>query len=236
MMNLANIKSTQTITTLQLREMINGARAQAGELAISNTHFIDKVRDELDLRDDNFFTIPHEQNHKPQLAASITIEQATLVGMRESKGVRRAVLDVLKELTHSNETPALPQDYIGALKALVASEEAKQSALHQLSLAAPKAEFVDSYVAATSGSQTFRQVCKLLGANEGEFRAFLVKEGVMYKLNGEWAPTAYHINMGRFEVRTGINPHSQHAYSSALFTAKGVAWASAEWGKYKQAN
>jgi hypothetical protein len=159
-MNLVNINTNETITTLQLREMINGARAAAGEPAISNTHFIDKVRDELDFGDDSFFTIPHEQNLKLQSVAVISIEQATLVGMRESKSVRRAVLDVLKEMS----APKAPQTYIGALKALVIAEEAKEAALQLASQAiATKAEIGNrrEATAMNTASQAVKQVNQL---------------------------------------------------------------------------
>jgi len=159
-MNLVNINTNETITTLQLREMINGARAAAGEPAISNTHFIDKVRDELDLGDDSFFTIPHEQNLKLQSVAVISIEQATLVGMRESKSVRRAVLDVLKEMS----APKAPTTYIAALEALIESEKAKESALQIASQAiATKAEIGNrrEATAMNTASQAVKQVNKL---------------------------------------------------------------------------
>jgi len=159
-MNLVNINTNETITTLQLREMINGARAAAGEPAISNTHFIDKVRDELDLGDDSFFTIPHEQNLKLQSVAVISIEQATLVGMRESKSVRRAVLDVLKEMS----APKAPTTYIAALEALIESEKAKESALQIANHAlATKAEIGNrrEATAMNTASQAVKQVNKL---------------------------------------------------------------------------
>ena len=159
-MNLVNINTNETITTLQLHEMINGARAAAGEPAISNTHFIDKVRDELDLGDDSFFTIPHEQNLKLQSVAVISIEQATLVGMRESKSVRRAVLDVLKEMS----APKAPTTYIAALEALIESEKAKESALQIANHAlATKAEIGNrrEATAMNTASQAVKQVNKL---------------------------------------------------------------------------
>lgn len=160
-MNLVNISSKETITTLQLRDMINGARVAAGEPEISNSHFIDRVMDELDLslEDSNYFTIPHEQNQKPQKAFVLNLEQATLVGMRESKGVRRAVLDVLKEMANP-----VPQTYIGALKALVAAEEAKEAALQIANQAvATKAEIGNrrEATAMNTASQAVKQVAKL---------------------------------------------------------------------------
>ncbi|MFY3691262.1 phage antirepressor KilAC domain-containing protein [Achromobacter xylosoxidans] len=96
-----------------------------------------------------------------------------------------------------------------------------------LALAAPKAEFVDRYVDST-GNKGFRQVAKLLKANEARFREFLEDEKIMYKLGGEWTPYQQHIDAGRFVVKTGVS-ESDHAYNHAKFTPKGVEWIAAQW-------
>ena len=102
----------------------------------------------------------------------------------------------------------------------------------QLALAAPKVEFVDKFVQASTGSKTFRQVAKLLKANEREFRAFLEDFGVMYRLGGEWMPYAQHLDADRFEVKTGV-AGNEHAYTATRFTAKGVEWIAGEWAKHQ---
>lgn len=104
-----------------------------------------------------------------------------------------------------------------------------------LAIAAPKVEFVDKYVKADTGSKGFRQVCKLLGAKENEFRAFLKDSCVMYRLGGEWVARASHIDAGRFETKAGVAEHENgaHAFNSTLFTAKGVAWIAGEWAKHQ---
>jgi len=96
-----------------------------------------------------------------------------------------------------------------------------------LALAAPKAEFVDRYVDST-GNKGFRQVAKLLKANEARFREFLEDEKIMYKLGGEWTPYQQHIDAGRFVVKTGVS-ESDHAYNHAKFTPKGIEWIAAQW-------
>ncbi len=98
-----------------------------------------------------------------------------------------------------------------------------------LALAAPKVEFVDRYMDAT-GTQTFREVAKLLGAKEPAFRAFLAARRVMYQIGGNWVPYAEHIDACRFVVKTGSAANG-HAFSSTRFTPKGVAWVSALWGE-----
>lgn len=79
--------------------------------------------------------------------------------------LRMKVLERMAELEGrgdsgaQNAMPPIPQTYAEALR--LAADQAEQ-----LALAAPKVEFVDRYVAADSGSKGFRQVAKLLNANE----------------------------------------------------------------------
>lgn len=106
-------------------------------------------------------------------------------------------------------------------------------ALDQLALAAPKVEFVDNFVTASTGSMGFREVCKLLSINEATFRKFLESEKIIYKLNGGKMPYANHIDAGRFEVKAGVNSGTGHAFNAYRFTAKGVEWVAGELAKWK---
>lgn len=128
------------------------------------------------------------------------------------------------------QKPALPATYKEALKALVAEVEAKEVLEQQLAIAAPKAQFVDKYVEASSGSMGFREVCKMLKAKESDFRNFLYSNKIMYKLNGTLTPFSKHLDAGRFEVKTGI-ADNEHTFKTAKFTAKGVEWVSKLWNK-----
>ena len=69
--------------------------------------------------------------------------------------------------------PALPKTFAEALRALADKSEESERQAAELALAAPKVKFVDRYVTADTGAKGFRQVCKLLKANEARFREFL---------------------------------------------------------------
>ena len=137
-----------------------------------------------------------------------------------------ALVDRWQEL-ESEAAPAIPRTMAQALR--LAADQAEQIEQQQalLALAAPKVEFVDRYVEST-GSKGFRQVCKLLGANESRFREFLLDNKIMYRLGGEWVPHAQHQDTGRFEVKTGASG-SGHAFNQAKFTPKGVQWVAGLW-------
>lgn len=118
------------------------------------------------------------------------------------------------------------------LKLAMESEQARIEAEKKLALAAPKVEFVDNYVQASTGSLGFRQVCKLLKVKEPAFREFLLAEKIMYYLGGTLTAHQNHLDAGRFEVKTGV-ANSEHAYSSTKFSAKGVTWVAGEWAKHQ---
>lgn len=87
----------QTMPSLELRDMINAIRKEFEEPIIENSHFLKRIEAELagELGKRNLFVNP--VGGRPAAYYDLTIEQCTLVGMRESKGVRRQVLAKLKE-------------------------------------------------------------------------------------------------------------------------------------------
>lgn len=141
-----------------------------------------------------------------------------------------AIVDRWQEL-ESQQAPKLPQSFSQALQ--LAADQARLIEEQQatIALAAPKAEFVDRYVD-SKGSKGFRQVAKLLNANENEFRAFLTEQKIMYKLGGEWTPYENHVDAGRFETKTGTA--NEHAYNQSRFTPKGVQWVAGLWIAFKE--
>lgn len=125
----------------------------------------------------------------------------------------------------------LPQTFAEALRLAADQAERIEQQQAEIAAAAPKVAFVDQYVEGT-GLKGFRQVCKLLGANENEFRLFLADAHVWYRLGGEWVPYAEHIAAGRFHVKTG-QAGNGHNFNTAKFTPKGIEWIAGKWAAYK---
>ena len=142
------------------------------------------------------------------------------------------LVDRWQEL-EAQSAPAVPRIMKEALR--LALEQAEQIEQQQaaLALAAPKVEFVDRFASAETGDMGFRQVCKLLRANEERFRAFLLDNKVMYHLGGRLTPLAQHLDAGRFVVKAGHAQHSDHAFTQAKFTSKGVTWIAGLWGQHQ---
>ncbi|NIH23416.1 hypothetical protein HBM99_13810 [Providencia heimbachae] len=211
--------TSQTMSSLDFLDgIINPARIQAGETPHEPRKFLAKVEDELDL-DVTGKKFRLNNNQTKTFYYDLTLDQLMLVGMRESKSVRRSVLEKLKQL----EAPKIPQTLPEALRLAADIAEQKQIVEQQLAIAAPKAEFVDRYVQAT-GSLGFRETCKLLNVKENFFKEFLINKRIMYPLAGKLSAYSEHLACNRFEVKTGENPRNGHAFTQTKFTPKGIQW------------
>ncbi|XSS65382.1 phage antirepressor KilAC domain-containing protein [Pseudomonas sp. B11] len=225
----------RTMSTIKLRDIINEARVDAGEPKVRNDQFLVRVEDELgsDLDGVQKYCTPLHGN---QVATyDLTLDQCMLVGMRESKSVRRNVLEKLKSLEAPRVIATLPDfsNPAAAARAWAEQYELQQAASQALAIAAPKVEFVDKYVEST-GLKGFRQTAKLLRANEARFREFLLDKKIMYRMGGEWQAYQQHIDAGRFEVKTDTADNG-HAFNQTKFTPKGVTWVAGLWAQYKLA-
>lgn len=101
MNTLAVTNQNVTMSSIDfLNEIINPARISAGETEVENRHFIARIEDEIDDIGvaENFYVTTSQGAKRKVKGYSLNMEQMTLVGMRESKAVRRAVLEKLKEL------------------------------------------------------------------------------------------------------------------------------------------
>lgn len=214
----------QKMSSKDLLDLINKVRADFNEKPVRLNDFNNRIADELE--GDNYETfVVQNFNNTESTYFNLSIDQCFLIGMRESKGVRKNVLAILKEKQK-------PFDITNPTHLLQAIEiQAKQNiALKQeLEIQAPKVAFVDKYVE-SNGNKTFRQVAKLLRVKENFFREFLESNKIMYRLNGEWAAFTQHINAKRFYVKTGVSD-SGHAFNQALFTPKGIEWIAGELAK-----
>lgn len=191
------------ISTLDLRTMINEARELAGKAVIRNTEMIRKVEDELEGELAVAEILQPPQGGTPQRFYNITYRQAMLVAMRESKAVRRAVVDKLERLENAVRRPKfnLPQTYHEALRALADESEKNLELTRKIQEDAPKVEFAEDIMHADS-SITFEQFAKLykphvIGRNT-LFR-LLRGEGVLRQNN-----IPYQKYMKYFELREFI--------------------------------
>lgn len=230
-----------TMSSLELVDFINGHRREESESygyefpcekfpKLRHDHFIDKVHDVLRGVPLQRETYKHPQNGQHYTMYRFAKREACLLAMSYSYELQAKVYDRMTELEEGSK-PKVPQTLAQALR--LAADQAEQIERQEvaLALAAPKVEFVDRYVEST-GLKGFREVAKLLKANEARFSEFLEGSKTMYRLAGRLTPHQNHIDAGRFQVRTGV-AENEHSYTSAKFTPKGVAWIAGEWAKHK---
>ena len=227
MSDLEKTLAQPTMSSIELLALINQARAAFNEPEVRRNQFNARVEDELEGTHYKKTVVTNE-NGTESVVFELSQDQCMLVSMRESKAVRRWVLDKLKAM-------GVPQTMAQALRLAADQAEKIEQQQAQLALAAPKVEFVDKYVQAT-GLFTFREVAKLLKANEARFREFLLAQKIMYRLGAGGELTAYqsHADAGRFEVKTDT-ARNGHNYKRTMFTPKGVHWVAGQWSKHQEA-
>jgi anti-repressor protein len=152
---------------------------------------------------------------------------------RFKKWITSEVLPSIRK-TGGYGVPQVPQSLPEALRLAADLAEKVEEQTKLIEQQKPAVEFVKKYVDGT-GLKSFREMAKILEANEREFRQFLTSARVLYKLNGSWVPYEQHILTGRMVLRTGVSELNKHAYTSPRFTAKGVQWIAGMWGVYKAA-
>ncbi|TWH63851.1 hypothetical protein LX59_03015 [Azomonas agilis] len=142
---MSNIVNTEvTMSSLELLEIVNATRAEFGESSIRNNDFLKRVKAELEGDAYESFVTAPEGGGTPMEVLQLTHDQCMLVAMRESKGVRRKVLQKLKNTEQAqlkppvSLPPALADQLLlveTAARMLNVSESGK---LHMLGIAAQR--------------------------------------------------------------------------------------------------
>lgn len=117
MFEVMNVDNKFTMSSLDFwNEVIKPARIAAGEKESQYQNFFEKVKDELELTPEqvekHFFEKINNLGFKVQYSNNVydlNMDQMLLVGMRESKAVRKAVLAKLKELQQTHQPQPLLQ-------------------------------------------------------------------------------------------------------------------------------
>lgn len=193
-----------------LRDVINPARLEFGEPEVQNAKFVARVEDELD--DLQAVKIIHRFGNEVR-SYDLTIDQMMLVGMRESKAVRRKVRDRL----NSMQKPQIPQTYAAALlEAGRLALELEQSQ-QQLALAAPKADVFDKVIE-RDNLLNATQVAQQVGMSAVKMNKQLDVIGGVYSKSVKRGRTFCHgwVESGYGEMKIG-----ESGYPQALFTTKG---------------
>lgn len=133
--------------------------------------------------------------------------------------LRAKIVDRLEELENQQK---LPSNYLQALKALVESEEEKQTLLLENQTMKPKADFVDHYVEVGT-SKSLRETAKILNFPEKMMIECLLRDRVLYRQSGNLLPYQAVHSKELFTVKTGTAEHG-HNFTQTRVTGKGIEW------------
>ena len=184
-MNLPILQSeVKTMSSKDLLELINQIRQNFGESPVRLNDFNNRIVDELDGQHYEIFVVQNSNNTQSTYF-NLTIEQCTLVGMRESKGVRRSVLEKLKQLENHIQLPNFTDPAEAAI-AWANEYKAKQALAIENQTLKPKADAYDRFLD-SDGLMTSGAIGKLLGYKSAqEFNDAIHAKGVAFKSSGVW--------------------------------------------------
>ncbi|MEK2607726.1 phage antirepressor protein [Pseudomonas shirazensis] len=163
----------RTMSSVDLRDLVNDARTRAGESKVRNDQFIIRVEDELSGELGVCSFIAHPQSGVMMASYELTLDQCTLVGMRESKAVRRTVLQKIKDLEGPKKLST-----IEILQIAMESEKARLMLAAQVEQQATKIHSLENLF---KEGMTHTQFCKgLNGVNVMQVGKYLETRSWLY--------------------------------------------------------
>lgn len=221
-----------SITSLELVKQINIFRSkEENKSELGHNDLLKIIRDEFEeeisLGKISHTPYTHPQNRQTYPMFVLTISQAKQVLVRESKFVRKAVISCLEELEQGVK-PKLPQNFIGALEALLESEKEKEKLQKQISIQSAKIEFIDRVLDADEKID-IGQCAKILELPFGRNTLFkeLRERGVFFKSKNE--PKQLYIDKGYFQLKEKWierNSHDSFMIIKILVTQRGLGYLS----------
>ncbi|HCP9299541.1 TPA: phage antirepressor KilAC domain-containing protein [Escherichia coli] len=217
-----------TIDSLTLLKMVNEARKLCSEKPVRNNDFIARVKDELDGEGYEIFVTPMDKKKggADQVVIVMTYKQALRVAARESKAVRRSLIDKLEELQQANSpTPSIPQTLPEALRLAAELAEQKMQLEQQLVAAAPKVDFANR-VSAANGI-LIGNFAKVVGLKQNALFSWLRQNDILMAFGARKnVPRQQYINAGYFTVKEVVLD-DENGYQIRLtpqLTGKGQQW------------
>ncbi|AMW17713.1 phage antirepressor KilAC domain-containing protein [Glaesserella parasuis] len=161
----------------------------------------------------------HEQNGQVYYEYHINKRDTYVIVAQFSPEFTARLVDRWQELENQQK---LPSNYLQALKALVESEEEKQTLLLENQIMKPKADFVDHYVEVGT-SKSLRETAKILNFPEKMMIECLLRDRVLYRQSGNLLPYQTVHSKELFTVKTGTAEHG-HNFTQTRVTGKGIEW------------
>ena len=223
----------QKITSLELVKQINVFRLQEDSKSeLRHDTLLSIIRDEFE--EEISLQKILESNYKTERGKQypmfiLTTPEAKQVLVRESKFVRKAIIKHLESLEEKiKPQQQLPQNYIGALEALLVSEKEKIHLQKQIAVQSAKIEFIDR-VLDTEEKIDIGQCAKILELPFGRNTLFkqLREQGIFFKSKNE--PKQFYVEKGYFQLKEKwINKSETESFMvlKILVTQRGLGFLS----------
>ena len=221
-------KAGKTITSLELLAMVNEARSQCGEKEVRNNDFIARIKDELEGEHYEIFVV-EKTNKTTSEKVVMSIKQALRVAARESKAVRRSLVDKLEEMQSPPMTDA--ERLLMTAQQLVNMERSQQQMQAQIDQQDKKIDQIATG-AIPPGWQTVANLALSCGMTHDKTRQFIRVFGVPHKKIPFMAPTG---------ILTSATVADEEAFNAAFAELKrtasrplrGVLWQHPKMGKFQ---
>ena len=207
MKELTTKENKETITSLELVEQINLFRSREGNRAkLKHKTLLEIIRDEFETEISRQKILPSKyisDRGKEYPMFELTFKQARQVLVRESKVVRRAVLEYIDKLEEKLKMKQLnlPTNYLEALKQLVAKEETIQIQEHQLKELKPIKEYYDE-ILNSKGTMKITQIAADYDMSATKLNRILNDKGLIRKIGDQWILYSKHMGKGYTKSET----------------------------------
>lgn len=168
-------QSTQTMLSKDFLEIINHVRQEVGEPVLRLNKFNEKIEDELD-GDYCTKSVVKNPNGTESVVYELTLDQCTLIGMRESKAVRKNVLAILKE----KQKPFDITNPAHLLQAIEVQAKLNIELSQKVAVLEPKAKGLDR-IADCTNVLGIRESAKALKIGQNQLTQYLMDHKVVYR-------------------------------------------------------
>jgi len=220
-------KSLATMSSQDLLMVINSARTEHGESTVANRHFNARIESELEGELPPRKTFTHPSNGSAVTYYDLSQDQCLLVGMRESKAVRRNVLARLG----TEKSPKEPAWVAGlSPQALIAIEDLSSQVSHYKTETSRLNTVCNDLALNLREGITPAAFSRMLnGVNINRVQPLLVERKRLLKTpNGYRAAAAYRDKL--FTERRHVNDDGRLC-ERVVLTLRGAKWLYAEYEK-----
>lgn len=212
----------QTIDSDALLEMVNETRKECGEKPIRNNDFVARIKDELEGEYYETFVVQNANNTTSEKAV-MQLKQALRVAARESKSVRRSLVDKL-EARYQASPIQRELSTMEILQIAMVSEQGRIAAEQRAEAAAIENKSLSNTVQSlekhfTKG-MTIPAFCKgLNGVNTSKMmwwafeREWVFNEQRDPEKDPRWRVASYARDKYLTEDQTQITPHGMEAFT-----------------------